>query len=105
MRMNKQSVRDDAVLVTEDFTSHSSGTTYGIITFSVHPFRMTESHKHRSEETWIVRSGKGHAIIGSQNVVLDVGARVIVPANQEHMIVNDYDMPLVILSFWWKEGE
>lgn len=105
MQMKGMSVCDDAALVIDEITGQSVETTYGIMTFSVQPFKATEPHSHQSEETWIVRKGKGYALIGSQNVTLNIGAQVTVPSNQVHVIKNDNDIPLVVLSFWWRENK
>ena len=96
--------RKSSVSTIDEIIGQSIDSSYGVITFSLDPCSSSEPHSHESEETWIVRSGTGRAVIGVDHVQLETGSRVTVPPNVEHFIVNENASRLIILSFWWRDG-
>jgi mannose-6-phosphate isomerase-like protein (cupin superfamily) len=94
---------DAAVELLQELTGSSAGLSYGVIAFAIRPHSRSQQHHHESEESWIVRSGSGYAILGGQRVTLDAGKRVIVPSRVPHFLGNDQAEPLVVLGFWWRQ--
>jgi mannose-6-phosphate isomerase-like protein (cupin superfamily) len=87
-----------------EIEAETHGIVYGSMIFEVKPNCATELHSHSSEEIWLVRTGCGKALIGDEEVGLNAGTRVTVPAHIPHSIVNTSDIGLVVMGFWWRES-
>ena len=98
-------VSDDAVETSSDLEGVGAGLSYGAMTFAIKPGRASHPHQHASEETWLVQSGHGYALIGTERVSLQAGSRVTVPSHTLHSVVNAQSIPLVVLGFWWRRHE
>jgi mannose-6-phosphate isomerase-like protein (cupin superfamily) len=56
-----------------------------------------QKHRHRSEH-WVVVSGAGEARINGESIQIGVGSVVIVAKEAQHRLINDSDVPLVIIE-------
>jgi mannose-6-phosphate isomerase-like protein (cupin superfamily) len=86
-----------------EIEAEARGLRYGAMVFTVKPGCTTSPHHHGSEESWMVREGRGMAKVSGQDIGLIPGTRLTVPAGALHSITNTSTGDLTVISFWWRE--
>jgi quercetin dioxygenase-like cupin family protein len=65
---------------------------------SIAPGQGTPPHRHDCEEVVVVLGGSGELIIGNDRAPFAAGATLVLPANEDHQIVNCGTEPLTIVA-------
>lgn len=72
--------------------------------FVVEPGAATEVDVHDVAEVWTVVAGAG--VLESQGTRRPIGVGDVVsfPSRVDHLVVNESDAPIEVVSFWWSGG-
>ncbi|WP_422462001.1 cupin domain-containing protein [Endozoicomonas sp. ALB115] len=79
---------------------------WGAAIASVRPGESTDPHRHDELETFIVISGQGVMLVGSEKAELGQGDVVYIPRNETHSFQNISAIDeLVFLTIYWDSPE
>ena len=69
--------------------------------FVVEPGAATDVDVHDVLEAWTVVSGTGVLVSQGARHALSAGDVVHFPSRIDHLLVNESDAPIEVVSFWW----
>lgn len=65
---------------------------------TIAPGQGTPPHRHDCEEVVVVLEGAGELLIGARRMAFGSGSTLVLPANEDHQIVNSGAAPLTLVA-------